>query len=59
MKKKIKNLFSLILLFLFIVLKNNFILADQIENDIEPEKQSNFDYGQSKKKSSCDEKCQN
>ena len=40
------------MLFLFIILKNNLVLADQIENYIEPEKQSNFDYGQSKKKSS-------
>ena len=42
MKKKIKNLFSLILIFLFIILKNDLVLADQIENYIEPEKQSNF-----------------
>ena len=52
MKKKIKNLFSLILLFLFIILKNNVILADQIENYIEPEEQSDFDYDKSKRRSS-------
>ena len=52
MKKKIKNLFSLILLFLFIILKNNLVLANQIENYIEPEEQSDFDYGKSKRRSS-------
>ena len=52
MIKKIKNLFSLILLFLFIIFKNNLVLANQIENYIEPEKQSNFNYGPSKIKSS-------
>ena len=52
MKKKIKNLFTLFLLSLFIILKNNLVLADQIENYIEPEKQSNFDYGKSKRRSS-------
>ena len=38
--------------FILIILKNHLVLADQIENYIEPEKQSNFDYGQSKTKSS-------
>ena len=52
MEKKIKNLFSLILGFLLIIFKNHLVFADKIENYIEPEKQSNFDYSQSKKKSS-------
>jgi len=50
MKKKIKNLFSLILLFLLITLKNQLILASQMDNYIEPEKKSNFNFSQSKKK---------
>ena len=52
MIKKIKNLFSILIIFLLIILKNNLILAGHIENYIEPEKRSNLDYGQSKRKSS-------
>jgi gamma-glutamyltranspeptidase/glutathione hydrolase len=52
MKKKIKNLFSLILLFLFFILKSFPILANQMDNYIEPEEKSIFNYSQSKKKSS-------
>ena len=52
MKKKIKNLFSLILLFLFFIFKDFPILANQMDNYIEPEEKSVFNYSQSKKKSS-------
>ena len=52
MKKKIKNLFSLILLFLFFILKSSPILANQMNNYIEPEEKSIFNYSQSKKKGS-------